>query len=85
MIAHSCQEAISKLQSLLQFYDLNKVIPQYSKCEFIVINGAESDREPLPFGNAYLQTAPRIVLVSSHITRSALGEKDLKLNLQKRH
>ena len=85
MIAHSRQEAISKLQSLLQFCDLNKIIPQYSKCEFVVINGTESDREPLPFGSAYLQHATHIVLLGSHLTSSASVEEDLKLHLQKRH
>ena len=52
LIAESRELAISKLRSLLYYCNLNKIITQYTKCNFIVINGEKEDKLPLPFGNA---------------------------------
>ena len=35
--------AMKKLQNLLEFCNLNAIIPQYTKCEFTVIIGASHD------------------------------------------
>ena len=42
--------AITKVKSLLFYWNLNSIIPQYSKCFFVVINGG-TDQVDLPFGN----------------------------------
>ena len=54
IIAHDRLSAINKLRTLLQYCSLNKIIPQFTKCEFLAINGTPSDREPLPFGDSFL-------------------------------
>ena len=85
IIAHYRGEAICKLRSLLQYCSLNKIIPQYSKCEFSVVCGTEADREPLPFGETHLEHSPHLALLGSHITSSALMEEELQLHMQMRH
>ena len=85
MIAHSREEAIRKLKSLLQYCKSNKIIPQYTKCEFVAVNGTEADREPLPFGEAFLQHASHIVLLGSHLTNTGSVAEDLQLHMKKRH
>ena len=85
MIAHCRDEAIRKLRSLLQYCNLNEIIPQYTKCEFVVINGTEADREPLPFGDTTLPYTSHIVLLGSHLTSAASVEDELQLHMQKRH
>ena len=39
---------IKKLQTLSEYCGLNYIIPQFIKCMFIVINGSEEDKMPLP-------------------------------------
>ena len=85
MIAHSREEAIRKLKSPLQYCKSNKIIPQYTKCEFVAVNGTEADREPLPFGEAFLQHASHIVLLGSHLTNTGSVAEDLQLHMKKRH
>ena len=54
ILASTRENAVSKLKSLLTYCTWNCIIPQYKKCEFIAINGDESDKEPLPFGETVL-------------------------------
>ena len=51
----------------------------------MVVNGTEDDREPLPFGDAFLPHAPHIVLLGSHLTSTAKVPEDLQLHMKKRH
>ena len=46
---------------MLQFF----IIPQYTKCEFTVVNGAKGDTDPLPFGDHDLPNVDNIVLFFS--------------------
>ena len=68
IIAHDRLSAINKLRTLLQYCSLNKIIPQFTKCEFLAINGTPSDREPLPFGDSFLSYVLHILLLGSHLT-----------------
>ena len=54
LIADSKGRATSKLRCLLYYCNLNKTIPQYTKCNFIVIDGGNDDTLPLSFGDAFL-------------------------------
>ena len=76
---------MTKLKSLLEFCNLNAIIPQYSKCEFTVINGDETDTEPLTFGNRLLKHVRYITLLGSHITGLGTLKEDLKLHIQVRY
>ena len=48
LIASSRALATSKLRDLLRYCKINCIIPQYSKCQFIAINGGSDDKDPLP-------------------------------------
>ena len=45
MLAHTRKRAVSKLSDLLKYCNMNSIIPQYTKCEFMVINGNEVDKK----------------------------------------
>ena len=51
----------------------------------MAVNGTEADREPLPFGEAFLQHASHIVLLGSHLTNTGSVAEDLQLHMKKRH
>ena len=76
---------LKKLQSLLEFCNLNAIIPQYTKCEFTVINGDENDTEALTFGERLLKHVPHITLLGSHITALGTLKEDLKLHTLARY
>ena len=77
--------AIKKLRSLLEFCNLNAIIPQYTKCEFTVINGDDKDAEPLTFGDRLLKYVGYITLLGSHLTGKGTLIEDLKLHIQVRY
>ena len=64
---------------------MNAIIPQYTKCEFTVINGDELDTEPLTFGKRLLEYVRYITLLGSHITGLGTLKEDLKLHIQVRY
>ena len=85
IIAHDRNGAVQKLRSLLQYCALNFIIPQYCKCEFIVINGTAEDRKPLPFGDSFLPHVLHITLLGSHLTCTASLNEEMSLHMQKRY
>ena len=85
IIASSRVNAINKLRSMLSYCNLNYVIPQFSKCEFVGVNGTDDDREPLPFGNYMLQNVEYITLLGSHLTSGVLLAEEISLHMQRRY
>ena len=77
--------AISKLCNLLAYCKLNWIIPQFSKCEFIVINGDDEDKEPLPFGDKFLFHVSHLNLLGSHLSATGKLEAELKLHFEARY
>ena len=77
--------AVRKLRDLLHYCRLNCIIPQYSKCQFIVINGEDDDKEPLPLGEKFLKIAPHLELLGSHLSATGLLAEDLKLHMKERY
>ena len=69
LIATTRAKATAKLKSLLFYCNLNKIIPQYSKCVFTVINGDDADKMDLPFGNRVISNEDYISLLGSHLTK----------------
>ena len=55
LIAVNRTSVISKVRSLLAYCNLKKLIPQYKKCCYIVINGTKNDRSSLEFGHKYIE------------------------------
>ena len=72
------------MRSLSTYFDRNCVYPQYSKCEYIVINGKNNDKVPLPFRNKVLNHADYITILGSHLSSEGNLKEDLQLQMQKR-
>ena len=85
LIAVNRTSAISKLRSLLAYCNLNKIIPQYKKCCYIVINGTKNDRSSLEFGHKYIENCNHIVLLGSHLSQSARLNDDISRHITKRY
>ena len=64
---------------------MNAIIPQYTKCEFIAINGDASDIQPLPFGSKLLKNVQYITLLGSHLSSHGTLTEDLKHHMQTRY
>ena len=60
-------------------------MPQYTKCEFIGINGNAADVEPLPFGGKLLNNISYITLLGSHLSSKGSLPEELKIHMQTRY
>ena len=85
LIATIRSNAIAKLKSLLFYCKLNKILLQYSKCVFIVINGDEADKDKLPFGDTFINNGDHIGLLGSHLDQNADIKQDLARHCLKRY
>lgn len=85
VLARDRAGAIRKLRTMLEYCNMNHIIPQYTKCEFIVVNGNEEDRLPLPFGDKKLESVDHFVLLGSHLTSSASVKDEMKLHMDLRY
>ena len=85
IIASTREIAINKLRSMLYYCGINHIIPQFSKCEFLVVNGTVFDRTPLPFGNNTLENVSHITLLGSHLSSIASLKEEMKLHMKKRY
>ena len=85
IIGSSREDAISKLKAMLKYCDLNKIIPQFTKCEFLVANGTDEDRQPLPFGSTFLDNVDNILLLGSFLTHNASLVDEGELHMKKRY
>ena len=84
ILAGSRESAERKLRSLMRYCAINHISLQLSKCEFIVINGDETDCQPLRCGNEQIANVPYITLLGSHLSASGLLKDDLELHMTKR-
>ena len=85
VIAGDRVSVINKLRSLLCYCNQNCIIPQYTKCEFMVTNGSDADHEPISFGAENLKSVEHILLLGSHLTACASIQIDLQLHMKKRY
>ena len=85
IVASDRSSAMSKLKSMLKYCDLNGIIPQFTKCEFLVVNGTEEDRAPLPFGRTCLKCVEYIILLGSHLTSLVSLADEAQLHMKKRY
>ena len=85
IIAGSRESAERKLRSLKRYCSINHISLQLSKCEFIVINGDESDSQPLCCGDEHIANVPYLTLLGSHLSASGLLKDDLDLHMTKRY
>ena len=46
VIARDREGAICKLKSIIDYCNLNFIVPQYTKCEFLAVNGNNVDCSP---------------------------------------
>ena len=84
VIASSRELMVRKMRSMQQYCNLNSIIPQYTKCEFIVINGNTAEIEPLPFGDKLLNNVSYIALLGSHLSSKGTLAEELKIHVQTR-
>ena len=77
LLAHTRDLAVSKLRTLLQYCNINCIVPQYTKCEFMVINGSKEDKKPIEFGSRYINHTECITLLGSHLSQSGNLSDDL--------
>ena len=85
LIATTREKAIAKLRTLLTYCNMNKIILQYTKCIFIAINGDETDRASLPFGETTIPNNDHIELLGSHLDESGNMKLDLERHYLKRY
>ena len=70
---------------MLEYCNANDIIPQYTKCEFFVVNGTVEDRVTIPFGDHKLVHKNHSVLLGSHLTSSASLIDEMKLHMDLRY
>ena len=85
ILAESRESAERKLRCLMRYCAINHISLQLSKCEFIVINGDESDCQPLCCGNEQIANVPYLTLLGSHLSASGSLNDDLELHMTKRY
>ena len=76
--------AIKKLQTLSEYCSHNCIVPQFTKCMFIVINGSQEDKISLPFGNSLLKNVSYLEILGSHLVQSGSLIEELELHMNKR-
>ena len=70
---------------MLDYCSVNYIIPQFSKCEFVVVNGLEDDCKPLPFGGSDLKMVNYITVLGSHLSCAASLKEELSLHMKNRY
>ena len=85
MIAHNRENAVAKLKTLSNYCNLNYIIPQISKCKFIVVNGIQSDGTTLPFGASILDNVGHLKILGSHLSFTGILQNELELHMKKRY
>ena len=85
IIASNRGSAINKLKTMLDYCGINYIIPQFSKCEFVVVNGLEDDCKPLPFGGSDLKMVNQITVLGSHLSCTASLKEELSLHMKNRY
>ena len=85
ILAGSRKSAERKIRSLMQYCAIDHISLQITKCEFIVINGDEHDKQPLCFGSEKLANVPYLTLLGSHLCESGSLNDDLELHMTKRY
>ena len=84
LLAVDRKSAIDKLCTLAEYCKLNHILPQFTKCMFITINGSPEDNAPLPFGQSLLNSAEYLEILGSHLCPSGLLVDELELHKKKR-
>ena len=78
LLASTRAVAIEKIRSLLRYCSMNCIVPQYTKCEFITINGTKNDKKPMEFGeNRTISHVQNVTLLGSHLSCSGKLTDDL--------
>ena len=85
VIASNRRSAINKLKTMLDYCSVNYIIPQFSKCEFVVVNGLEDDCKPLPFGGSDLKMVNNTTVLGSHLSCATSLKEELSLHMKNRY
>ena len=85
ILASSRGDAESKLRTLLSYCDANYISLQLTKCEFIVINGNDYDKQHIPIKNGSVKHVLVVKLLGSHISESGSITVDLQHHMKDRY
>ena len=85
ILASSREDAESKLRTLLSNCDANYISLQLTKCEFIVINGNDYDKQNIPIPNGFVKHVLVVKLLGSHISESGSITVDLQHHMKDRY
>ena len=83
ILASSRSSLISKIENMTTYCNENKIKLQLSKCSFIVVNGAEEDKEPIPVYNENMMSKSELLILGSFISDTGLIN-DLTLHYRHR-
>ena len=77
IMATSREKIIKKIKILLAYCKLNDIIIQISKCKFLVVNGTEMDKEPIPFQSENkLQESDNLDILGAFISEDIRNDHD---------
>ena len=83
LVTISRSELIKKLEILLKYCKLNKIVIEHSKCKFIVINGTDEDKDSIPFDSKTLVSCEQLDILGGFISDNL--EQDLKKHIKNRY
>ena len=84
LLATLRDSAKKKLQTLSEYCSENFIVPQFTKCMFIVVNGSHEDKTPLPFSSSLLENVDYLEILGSHLVQSGSLTQELDLHMNKR-
>ena len=85
LLAVNREGSIQKLCTLDSYCKANYILPQITKCKFIVVNGTDGDSDPLPFGDSLLANVNYLEILGSHLSHTGSLVDDLQLHMSKRY
>ena len=85
ILASTRKDAEAKLRTLLSYCDVNHISLQLLKCEFIVINGDDYDKQNIPLPKGSVKHVLVVKLLGSHISETGSITIDLQHHMNDRY
>ena len=84
ILASSRSSAERKVKTLIHYCRSNYINLQLTKCEFIVINGDDRDKQDIELTSGKIRNVNNVTLLGSQISQSGKIQEDLHLHMCKR-
>ena len=82
IIASSCQSIISNVSGMVQYFRLNKIQLQLSKCMFMVINGSNAVKQDIELNVENIPSTDNTLILGTPLTDSGKFKNDLDMHLE---